>query len=218
MERFMKILYGTGNSAKLSHMRKRLEPLGLQIVGLSDLKVEIPRVEETGNSPLENARIKALAYYKAFKLPVFSCDSGLYFSGLPKELQPGVHVRNINNKCLTDEEMIEYYSSLAEKYGDLEARYKNAICLVMKEDEIYESMAEDLSGEKFIITCKPHEKREQGFPLDSLSIHIPTGKYYYDIDNIEVDEVAIENGFVRFFRNVIENEGITPYGEKSIRK
>ena len=26
-----------------------------------------------------NAKIKAEAYYKAFSMPVFSCDSGLYF-------------------------------------------------------------------------------------------------------------------------------------------
>lgn len=214
----MKILYGTGNSAKLNHMRKRLEPLGLEVIGLQELKVEIPQVEETGNTPLENARIKALAYYKAFRMPVFSCDSGLYFSNIPEKLQPGVHVRTVNNKYLTDDEMIEYYSKLAEKYGSLEARYRNAICFVFSEEEIYESMAEDLSGDKFIITSKPHEKRENGFPLDSLSIHIPTGKYYYDLENVEVDEVAIENGFVKFFKKILISEDLTLTCKKSNRK
>lgn len=48
-----------------------------------------------GNTPLENARMKALAYYETFRIPVFSCDSGLYFDNVPDEVQPGIHVRNV---------------------------------------------------------------------------------------------------------------------------
>ncbi len=136
-------------------------------------------------------------------MPVFSCDSGLYFKNLPDELQPGVHVRNINGKCLSDEEMIEYYSNLAKKFGNINARYKYAICLVIDENNIYDSMADNLSGESFIITSIPHEKRVKGFPLDCLSLHIPTGKYYYDMDDYEVDDIALFNGFVEFFINII---------------
>ena len=65
---------------------------------------------ETGNTPLENARQKAIAYYQVFKMPVFSCDSGLYFDEVPDEIQPGVHVRNVNGRCLSDDEMIAYYT------------------------------------------------------------------------------------------------------------
>ena len=81
----MKLLYGTGNQAKLSVMRSRLEKTGIELIGLSDLRAEgksVPEVAENGNTPLENARVKALAYYKAFQMPVFSCDSGLYFENV----------------------------------------------------------------------------------------------------------------------------------------
>ena len=76
----MKLLFGTGNQAKLSVMKSRLEKIGIELIGLNDLRAEgrsIPEVIENGNSPLENARLKALAYYEAFQMPVFSCDSGL---------------------------------------------------------------------------------------------------------------------------------------------
>ena len=86
----MKLLYGTGNPAKLESMRRRLADLDLEILGLGDMDRKAPKVPEDGNSPLENARQKALAYYDFFGIPVFSCDSGLYFEGLPQELQPGV--------------------------------------------------------------------------------------------------------------------------------
>ena len=111
----MKILYGTGNPAKLSAMKRHLEPLDIEIIGLNDLGMKIPEVLEDGNTPLENARQKAKAYYKAFHIPVFSCDSGLYFENVPNEIQPGVHVRTVNGKYLTDDEMRLYYSGLAQK-------------------------------------------------------------------------------------------------------
>ena len=74
----MKLLFGTGNQAKLNVMKIRLKPLGINLIGLEDLKKEgytVPSVPETGNTPLENARQKAMAYYQVFKMPVFSCDS-----------------------------------------------------------------------------------------------------------------------------------------------
>ena len=55
----MKLLYGTGNPAKLSAMKQRLENLDIELIGLKDLAAEgiaIPEVPEDGNTPLENAR------------------------------------------------------------------------------------------------------------------------------------------------------------------
>lgn len=69
--RKLKLLYGTGNPAKLEAMRRRLESLDIIVIGLKELNTAIPEVPENGNSPLENARAKAAAYYKAFHMPVF---------------------------------------------------------------------------------------------------------------------------------------------------
>lgn len=200
----MKLLYGTGNPAKLVAMQHRLEHLNLEIIGLKDLKAAIPQVEEDGNTPLENAEKKALAYYKAFGMPVFSCDSGLYIDNIPEAEQPGVHVRTVGGRTLSDDEMIDHYAGLAKKYGDLTARYRNAICLVLDEQHIYKAMEESMASEPFIITSIPHITRKQGFPLDSLSIDIKSGKYYYDLDETELDQVAVEDGFLEFFEKIIK--------------
>lgn len=203
----MKVLYGTSNLAKLSTMKSRLETLDIELISLNDLKVEgysIPEVSEDGNTPLENARQKAMAYYEAFKMPVFSCDSGLYFDNVPDKVQPGVHVRNVNGKCLSDEEMIEYYGDLVKKYGNLTARYKNAICFVMNEKNIYEAMEPSMESEQFILTDIPHSTvRRKGFPLDSMSIDIKTNKYYYDLPAEKLEQVAVEDGFLMFFQNIL---------------
>ena len=36
----MKLLYGTGNQAKLAAMRSRLRQIGIELVGLNDLKAD----------------------------------------------------------------------------------------------------------------------------------------------------------------------------------
>jgi 8-oxo-dGTP diphosphatase len=203
----MKLLFGTGNQAKLSAMRSRLEKIGIELIGLNDLKAEgktIPEVLENGSTPLENARIKAMAYYQAFQMPVFSCDSGLYFDNVPDEIQPGVHVRTVNGKCLSDDEMLEYYTGLATKYGNLVAQYRNAICFVEDLGHIYESMEQSVYSEKFILTDRPHSSiREQGFPLDSISIDMKTNKYYYDLTAEELEQFAVEDGVLEFFEKVV---------------
>lgn len=200
----MQLIYGTGNQAKLNAMREMLKELKIDILGINDLDYKWPVIDESGNDPLENARIKALEYYKTCKRPVFSCDSGLYIQGLAEERQPGVHVRNVSSRRLSDREMVEYYSEIAKSLGgSCVAGYRNAICLVWNEDNIYEYMGEDISGEPFIITDTPHPSREEGFPLDCLSMDIRTGKYYYDLEGTEVVS-STQEGFLNFFRRTLD--------------
>ncbi len=201
--RAMKLLYATSNVAKLEAMRNRLKEYNIELIGLEELLEtgwELPDIPETGNTPLDNARNKALQYYKVFQMPLFSCDSGLFFENVPQEMQPGVHVRTVKGKRLTDEEMIAYYGEMAKEYGDLKAYYKNAICLILGEDKIYEAMDKTMESERFLLTSVPHSAvRRLGFPLDSMSIDIKTGKYFYDLPESVLDQVAVEDGFVAFF-------------------
>ena len=202
----MKLLYGTGNSGKLEHMKDMLSGLDFEIIGLNELDLYISHIDEYGNNPLDNAKIKAMTYYREVKMPVFSCDSGLYIEGLSNEEQPGVHVRRVRGKILNDEEMIDYYSNLALRAGgEVKAKYKNAICLVLDETTVYEYDGEDISSETFLITSKVHPKRIKGFPLDSLSLNIDNRKYYLDIDDYDRNEnkSKLARGFRDFFKRAI---------------
>ena len=100
----MQILYGTTNKAKLQAMRNSIEGLDIDIIGLADIQCELPRINECGKTPLENAEIKAKAYYEVLKMPVFSCDSGLYFNEVKDEEQPGIYVRRVNGRELSDDD------------------------------------------------------------------------------------------------------------------
>jgi 8-oxo-dGTP diphosphatase len=193
------LIYGTTNPAKLVSMRELLAGLPIDIIGLDQYKGKLPDIDESGNNPLENAKLKALAYYKAIGKPVFSCDSGLYIENIPDNEQPGVHIRRVAGKNLTDKEMTDYYAALARRFGGkVTAQYRNAICLVFNENNIHEYFGDDISSNSFLLTDTPHKKRATGFPLDCLSVDKESGLYYYDLETLKSD-VDAPNGFRRFF-------------------
>lgn len=196
----MKLLYATSNPAKYTAMRDALQPLGIRLLCLRDME-QVPVAPEDGSTPLENARQKALFYYDHYGIPLFSCDSGLYLENLPQELQPGLNVRSPQGVYLDDQAMLDYYGGLASRYGDITARYRNAICLVLDREHICESMDERLASRRFLLTAKPHEVRRPGFPLDSISKRLDTGEYYYDLNAHDADDLVGYEGFVEFFRN-----------------
>jgi len=199
----MKLLYGTTNNGKLQAMKNALKDFDIELIGLNDLEGELPQITEDGTTPLENAELKARAYFEAFHMPVFSCDSGLYFEELNAEEQPGLQVRRINGKELTDEEMIAYYAALAEKHGGkITGRYRNAIYFILEENRHYSSMDMSMATEPFALVTKAHEKRVKGFPLDSLSVDIVSGKYYYDLDVKDVS-TSVDDGVRAFFTTAL---------------
>lgn len=204
----IRLIYGTTNEAKLKVMRDCAAGLPLEIVGLHELE-RTPEVsfDEAGSNPLENAVIKARAYYGALREPVFSCDSGLYFEGLPEALQPGVHVRRVRGRLLNDEEMIAYYGGLARQYGGLRAQYRNAICLVTGEGEEICSMDEALFSEPFGIVEKPYADYLKGFPLDALSVRLPDGTPYTELDDECGKRLYAMEGFRRFFESWLKKRG-----------
>lgn len=202
----MKLIYGTENAGKLAFMRKYLENLPIEIIGIGELSFEKPEIDEKGKFPLENAREKALAYYRVLKQPVFSVDSGLFIEGLSEEEQPGVHVRRLGNKRMNDQKMRAYYKSIAERFGGrCTAGYRNGICLVFSEDEIYEHEGDDISWDKFYLSTDERPQEQEGFPLDAISLDYKTGAHFYDLYKSEKEKAVTEdkNGFEEFFRKAL---------------
>lgn len=49
--------------------------------------------------------------------------------------------------------MIEHYTNLAVELGGIvKAKYKNSICLIMDDENIFEYDGEDIASEEFILT------------------------------------------------------------------
>ncbi len=214
----LEIIYGTGNGAKISYMEETLKNLPVKIVGLHQAAekegIILPDIKETGENPLENARMKAEGYFRVFGKPVFSCDSGIYLwnyttkEPLPDEEQPGIHIRGNGERRLGDEELLAYYIGLVKKYGQVCGRFKNGICFIWNGEQRKESMSESMWGEPFLLTDKPHEKRVEGFPVDRISLDISTGKYLYDLEEDSEGEEAQNRGFENFFRECLTEWGL----------
>lgn len=107
---------------KIYNMKRRLKGLPIEIVTPKDLNIKVDVVED-GNTAVENALKKAQAYYEETKIPTISGDSGLYIKNIPLEKQPGLFVRRVNGKELSDDEMIEYYASLLNTIGGKSISY-----------------------------------------------------------------------------------------------
>lgn len=190
----MRLLYGTNNKAKIEHMKEVVKGLPIEILGLNEIGNNLNLdIEEAGDTPLENACIKAQAYYSHLKIPVFSCDSGLYFDGVEERDQPGVYARRKPGYEMTDEEMIDYYSILIGKYGGkVEAQYKNAIHLIIDENQSYSCFKEEIFSDKFYMHSDKQNEYKPGFPLDSLSS-----------DKIKRKN-NMNEGFRNFFKKLID--------------
>ena len=81
------LVIATHNPGKLSEMRELLSPHGVTAISATELDLAEP--EETGDSFMTNARIKAVAAATAAKLAAFADDSGLVVDAL--DGAPGIY-------------------------------------------------------------------------------------------------------------------------------
>jgi XTP/dITP diphosphohydrolase len=82
-----RLLIATHNKGKLEEMEHLLSPFGVVVVGASEMN--LPEPEETEDTFVGNARIKAHAAARATDLPALSDDSGITIDALNGA--PGVY-------------------------------------------------------------------------------------------------------------------------------
>ena len=174
-----KVLFATENESKCGRFKNVLLKNNIEIITINDIDKK-QDIIENGKDAIENALIKARAYAKVCDIPVFAMDDNLYIDNLPKEKQPGMYVRRVNGKRLTDDEMIEYYSNLAKVYGKngrLTCRWVYGIAIINNGHEYTYTW----SKEDFYIVDKPSNKINPGYPLNTISINKKLNKYFTDI-------------------------------------
>ena len=198
----MKLLFATTNPAKVKKYKDDLKKQGIELVTLKDIDIKL-NIEESGVTTLENAYIKAKAYGDATGMVTIGMDNGLYIEELPEEKQPGMHVRRVNGKELTDEEMIEYYTNLAKEYGGrLTAKWLYGMVIydgkTIKEHTWTKS--------NFYFVDKPCNEREPGYPLDSISVMPDSNRYWLELTEEEKKkerEKDNKDGVVDFIVNSV---------------
>lgn len=183
------ILFATSNLSKVKRFSDKLLDKDIELLSLKEVNIDLD-IEENGESAIENALIKARAYYNETKLIVMAMDDTLYLDNVPDNLQPGMYVRRVNGKRLSDEEMIEHYSALATQYGDngkITARWIYGLAIINDGKEYTYTWSKD----DFYIVDTPSNKINPGYPLNSISINKKLNKYFTDItkeDNLLIKE------------------------------
>ena len=177
----MKVLFATTNPAKIKKYAEKLKEKNIEVLTIKDLGINL-KPEETGRNAIENAYIKAKAYYDKTKITTIGMDNNLYIEELPEEKQPGTHVRRVNGKELNDDEMIEYYTSLAKEYGGkLTAKWIFGMVICD------ENGAENYSWTKdhFYFVDNASKVRNPGYPLESISVIPEFNKYAVELNEEE---------------------------------
>lgn len=196
------ILFATGNASKVARFSEKLQEKGILLKSLKDININID-IEENGKTAIENAEIKASAYYEATKMTTMAMDDTMYIEGIPEDKQPGVYVRRVNGKRLTDKEMIEYYTNLVKTYGkDGKLNTKWILGLVIiKDGKIY--TYKDVNSEYYLVDTPAKDMRE-GYPLSSILVNKRTNKYdIYLTDEDKKIGQADDCGFIDFIVKII---------------
>lgn len=181
------ILFATGNPSKAKRFSKGLYEKGIEVITPNDIDKEV-KIEENGKNAIENALIKARAYSKTVNIPVFALDDNLYLENVPEEKQPGMYVRRVNGKRLSDNEMIEHYLKLVKEYGingKLTCKWVYGMAVINNGKESTYTW----SKEDFYMVDKPSNKINPGYPLNTISINKKLNKYFTDITDEDKEKI-----------------------------
>lgn len=127
----IEFILASGNSHKAEEFSELFDKKMISVEKAPE-KIE---VDETGKSFFENALLKAEGYFKKFKQPVLSDDSGLVVASLPNDL--GIHSARFGGDGLTDKDRAELLLKKLDGIENRSAYFICVLCLYFSEDEYY---------------------------------------------------------------------------------
>lgn len=179
-----KLLIATTNAAKLEEISQGLCHLtekGIQILSLKDVNIPTD-VEETGETFLQNAQLKAEFYGKLSGLPTIADDGGLMIDALNGE--PGVKSRRWPGYEATDEELITM--TLTKLQGIPEKDRSAHFCTVLYFYDPVSKTAFYETGEiDGFIAEKSTERPTNGYPYRALFILKENNTFYDELTDEE---------------------------------
>lgn len=197
------IIFATTNESKAKRFSKGLKEHGIEVLSLKDIDMKLD-VEEDGTTAIENALIKARECYRLTKKPCMGMDDTLYMEGIPEDRQPGLFVRRVNGKSLTDEEAIDYYTNLVKEYGKdgkINCKWVYGLAVI---NEKGEEATYSWSKDDFYMVDNPSDKINPGYPLNSISKYKKLDKYFTDVTDEDMKLLEVnEDDVVEFIASHI---------------
>jgi XTP/dITP diphosphohydrolase len=177
------LLIASQNPGKLNEMRLLLEGLPFRVVGPADLGIH-DAPDEYGETFLENATIKALAYARVSGYLTVADDSGLSVDALGGE--PGLYSSRFGGEGASD---LERNRLLLEKLDGLPfemrgAHFTSAV-VAARSDEVLFQAVESVHG-----LIAEQMRGENGFGYDPLFYYPPYGKTFGEVPREQKDRVS----------------------------
>ncbi len=178
----VRLLLGSTNRRKIREWRLMLGRIAVELVDPYQLGLAVD-ADEIGETPEENARIKAIAYFEASAIPALSLDAALRIEGLSDAQQPGVHVRRIGGgESATDAEMVRHYSALLRGLGgNAIGVWTFGVALARDRNYVH---AQRLTYRTTLLAT-PSPVVDPGAPLNSLQFDAARGKYFSEMTPAE---------------------------------
>lgn len=175
----MKIILATSNLDKVREFRRILRGFNVEI---NPAPYSI-KVLETGRDFIENAILKARAYYREFRVPVLSDDSGLEVDILGKA--PGIFSARFSEDGSyrsNIERLLKQIKDLKEE--KFRARFVCAVCLIDDKNIIHVTQE----------TCEGYIIKEirgnSGFGYDPIFYYPEFEKTFGEVSSDEKDRVS----------------------------
>ncbi|WP_080874210.1 XTP/dITP diphosphatase [Oceanobacillus timonensis] len=192
-----KIIIATKNKGKVKEFRAFFAPHNIEVVSLLDLEEDIPDIEETGESFVENAAIKAEQIANRFQQPALADDSGLIIDSL--EGRPGIYSARYAGEPTDDQSNIDkILGEMKEVPND--ARDARFICV----------LAISRPGEETMFVtgyCEGHIQTEQsgqnGFGYDPIFVPEGYEKTMAELDPAEKNQISHRNMAMHQLENKI---------------
>ena len=198
----MKIFLATKNPGKISEFREILSGLSVDLVTCNDL--EIPDVEETGSTFVENAILKARSASETTKLPSIADDSGIEVDFLKG--RPGVwSARYAGIDATNDENNLKLLSELqGVAENERGACYRCVIVFMRFHNDPFPFIAQD----SWRGSISEYQKGSNGFGYDPLFYLPSKGMTAAELDSKEKHKIshrgkALEK-FNHFFTSYVQ--------------
>jgi thioredoxin reductase len=213
----IEILFATHNPSKVERLNQYVAVPNIKIITTAELLLKSDHnltgvngaeliVDENGADEIENAKLKAVAFYDCFEVASMSLDTGLYFEGVLDSEQPKQSVQGAAGVELHDEpevkydKMIKHYTELATKYGgELKGYFVDVYGIWNGKDFDY------VRAQRPILLTNKVNQKDVHFPIASL--YTVNGIYHHDLDGqqmvgyLQPSMTAVSELLTRYVQN-----------------